>query len=146
MFYPLMMTTLNSCIKILRLYSVAYDEKLNTGVDEELSYCYLKIASLRKDKKFDQMFALDLQNRKTVMELLEKRLVANEKGEENKNGLSSIEPDPVNHQPEEISFLEMLIPINGSTENTLKLYRIKNHRSQVSAQYISHHKENKKGC
>ena len=50
---------------------------------------------------------LDLQNRKTVLELLEKRLVANEKGEENKNGLSAMEPDLANHQPDEISFLEI---------------------------------------
>ncbi len=109
----------DSCIKILRLYSVAYDEKLNTGIDEELSYCYRKIASLKKGKKFDRMFALDQQNRKIVLELLENRLPGNEKGEENKNGLSSEEPNPLNHPPEEISFLEILIPLNGSIENTL---------------------------
>ncbi|MDQ2719659.1 MAG: hypothetical protein M3Z26_07870 [Bacteroidota bacterium] len=107
-----------SCIKILRVYPVAYDEKLNTCVDGEISYCYRKIASLKKDKKFDQMFALDLQNRKTVLELLEKRLAANEKAEDN-NGLYPIEPDPANNQLQEISFLDMVNPTNGSIENTL---------------------------
>jgi hypothetical protein len=134
------------CIKILRLYSMAYDEKLNTGVDEELSYCYLKIASLRKDKKFDQMFVLDLQNRKTVLELPEKRLVANEKGEENKNGLSPIEPDPVNHQPEEISFLEMLTPITGSIENTLRYIESKIIEARFPHNIFHTIKKTKKGA
>ena len=57
------------------------------------------------------------------MELLEKRVVENEKSEE--NDLSSIEPEPANHEPEEISFLEMLIPINGSHENTLNFIESK---------------------
>jgi hypothetical protein len=110
---------IDSCIKILRLYPVAYDEKLNTGVDGEISFCYRKIASLKKDKNFDQMFALDMKNRKSVMELLEKRIGINEKGKENQNELFAIEPDFENNQTEAISFLEMLNPTNGSTENTL---------------------------
>ena len=44
---------IKSCVEVLRLYSKAYDEKLNTGVDYEVSFCYRKIASLRKDKKFE---------------------------------------------------------------------------------------------
>ncbi|MDQ2862503.1 MAG: hypothetical protein M3R50_02425 [Bacteroidota bacterium] len=116
---------IDSCIKILRLYPVAYDQKLNTGVDEEISYCYRKIASLKKDKKFDKMFGLDLQNRKIVLELLEKRLVTNGKGENDKNGLCPIEPDPAINQPREISFLDMVNPTNGSIENTLSYIETK---------------------
>ncbi|MEO9144022.1 MAG: hypothetical protein ABI237_00560 [Ginsengibacter sp.] len=45
-----------SCVEVLRTYPHAFDEKLNTGVDEEISYCYRKFASLKTDKRFDQMF------------------------------------------------------------------------------------------
>jgi hypothetical protein len=58
--------------EVLRTYPHAFDEKLDTGVDQEISYCYRKFASLRSDKKFDQMFILDLDNRKVVLDLLEK--------------------------------------------------------------------------
>ncbi len=108
---------IDSCIKMLRLYPVAYDEKLNTGVDEEISYCYRKITSLKTDKKFDQMFALDLHNRKSVLDLLEKRMEEIKK--QNEGELPSIEPQSTNIKPAEISFLEILIPINGSTGNSL---------------------------
>jgi hypothetical protein len=63
-----------SCVEVLRTYPHAFDEKLDTGVDQEISYCYRKFASLRSDKKFDQMFILDLDNRKVVLDLLEKRM------------------------------------------------------------------------
>jgi len=135
---------IKSCVEVLRLYSMAYDERLNTGVDYELSFCYRKIASLKKDKRFDQMFALDLHNRKTVMELLEKRLV--EKSEENKNDLSSIESEPTNHEPEEISFLEMLIPVNGSKENTLSYIESKIIEARFPHNIFHTIKKTKKGA
>ncbi|HEY5368805.1 MAG TPA: hypothetical protein VIJ75_07420, partial [Hanamia sp.] len=110
---------IKSCVEVLRLYSMAYDEKLNNGEDSEISFCYRKILSLKKDRKFDQMFALDVNNRKTVLRLLEERMVEMKKGEENEKDLSLIGPEPANPEPEEISFLDMIIPINGSKENTL---------------------------
>ncbi|HUZ61227.1 MAG TPA: hypothetical protein VMU83_20795 [Hanamia sp.] len=110
---------IKSCIEILRLYPKSYDEKLNNGEDSEVSFCYRKILSLKKDKKFDQMFDLDVNNRKTVLRLLEERMDEMKKDEENEKDLSSIETEPANHEPEEISFLDMIIPINGSKENTL---------------------------
>ncbi len=135
---------IKSCVEVLRLYSMAYDEKLNTGVDYELSFCYRKIASLKKDKRFDQMFALDLHNRKIVMELLEKRVV--EKSEENKKDLSSIESEPANHEPEEISFLEMLIPVNGSKENTLSYIESKIIEARFPHNIFHTIKKTKKGA
>jgi len=110
---------IKSCVEVLRLYSMAYDEKLNNGEDSEVSFCYRKILSLKKDNKFDQMFALDVNNRKTVLRLLEERMVEMKKSEENERDLSLIETEPANHEPVEISFLDMIIPINGSKENTL---------------------------
>jgi len=135
---------IKSCVEVLRLYSMAYDERLNTGVDYELSFCYRKIASLKKDKRFDQMFALDLHNRKIVMELLEKRVV--EKSEENKKDLSSIESEPANHEPEEISFLEMLIPVNGSKENTLSYIESKIIEARFPHNIFHTIKKTKKGA
>jgi len=110
---------IKSCIEILRLYPKSYDEKLNNGEDSEISFCYRKILSLKKDRKFDQMFALDVNNRKTVLRLLEERMVETKKGEEIEKDLSSIKPEITSYPPVEISFLEMLIPINGSKENTV---------------------------
>ena len=65
MFYSIDDDNVKSCVEVLRLYSMAYDEKLNNGEDSEVSFCYRKILSLKKDNKFDQMFALDVNNRKT---------------------------------------------------------------------------------
>lgn len=106
-----------SCVEILRTYTHAFDEKLDIGVDEEISYCYRKFASLRRDKRFEQMFVLDLHNRKVVLDLLEKRM--KEIKNQNERELPSIEPETTNHKPAEISFLDMLNPTNGSIENTL---------------------------
>ena len=92
----------------MKTYPHAFDEKLNTGVDEEISYCYRKLNSLRTDKRFDQMFVLDLHNRKVVLDLLEKRMEEIEKG--NEKELPSVEPESTNRQPAEISFLDMLNP------------------------------------
>jgi hypothetical protein len=113
------------CIEVLKRYPIAYDQKLNTGLDQEVSYCFRKVASLRNDKEFDLMFSLDLQNRKAVLELLVKRLVANEKGKYNTGELPETEPEPQNNEAPEISFLEMLIPISGSYENTLNFIESK---------------------
>ncbi|HEY5391027.1 MAG TPA: hypothetical protein VIJ57_02840 [Hanamia sp.] len=137
---------IKSCVEVLRLYSMAYDEKLNTGLDYELSFCYRKIASLKKDKRFDQMFALDLHNRKIVMELLEKRMVEKKKSEENKNDLFAIEPEITNHQPVEISFLEMLIPVNGSKENTLSYIESKIIEARFPHNIFHTIKKTKKGA
>ena len=106
-----------SSVEILRTYTHAFDEKLDTGVDEEISYCYRKFASLRRDKRFEQMFILDLHNRKVILDLLEKRM--KEIKNQNERELPSIEPETTNHKPAEISFLDMLNLTNGSTENTL---------------------------
>ncbi len=106
-----------SCVEVLRTFPKAFDEKLNTGVDEEISYCYLKITSLRTDKKFDQMFALDVHNRKALLDILEERIEKIKMQTERE--LSSIESESTNRKPAEISFLEMLIPRKGSIENTL---------------------------
>ncbi|HEY5390480.1 MAG TPA: hypothetical protein VIJ57_00090 [Hanamia sp.] len=110
---------IKSCIEMLRLYPKSYDEKLNNGEDSEISFSFRKILSLKKDKKFDQMFTLDVNNRKTVLRLLEERMDEMKKDEENEKDLSSIETEPGNHEPEEISFLDMIIPVNGNIENTL---------------------------
>ena len=107
-----------SCVEILKTYPHAFDEKLDTGHDPEISFCYRKYASLRTDKKFDQMFALDVHNRKVLLDLLEKRM--EEIKRQNEGELPSIEPEPTNHKTAEISFLDMLNPSNGSIENTLE--------------------------
>jgi hypothetical protein len=114
----LMMIILFPVWEVLRTYPHAFDEKLDTGVDQEISYCYRKFASLRSDKKFDQMFILDLHNRKVVLDLLEKRMEEIKKVNEKES--TSIAPGSTNHKPAEISFLEILNPTNGSIENTLK--------------------------
>ena len=125
---------------------MAYYEKLNTGMDEELSYCYLKIASIKKDKKFEKMFALDLQNRKAVLELLEKQLVGNEIQEENKNGLLLKESHSENYHSREISFLEMLILLNGSIENILNYIEAKIIEARFPYNIFQTIKKTKKGA
>ena len=137
---------INSCIEVLRIYPDAFNERLNTGLDDEISFCFRKVASLKKDRKFDQMFALDLQNRKTVLELLEKRLAGNEMQEENKNGLFLEESPPENYHPREISFLEMLIPLNGSIENTLNYIEAKIIEARFPYNIFQTIKKTKKGA
>ena len=132
-----------SCVEVLRTYSCAFDEKLNTGVDDEISYCYRKITSLKKDKKFDQMFALDVHNRKAVLDLLKKRM--DEIKKQNERELPSIEPQSTNNKPAEISFLEMLIPINGSIENSLSYIESKIIEANLPHNIFHTIKKTKKG-
>jgi hypothetical protein len=116
---------IDSCIEILRLYPVAYDEKLNTNVDGEISYCFRKIISLKKDKKFDQMFALDLQNREAVLDLLEKRMkqikTGDDKQQEKKLNLEVAKTS--NHPPSKVPFLDMITPLKGNKEETLQFIK-----------------------
>ncbi|MEO8823792.1 MAG: hypothetical protein ABI366_09470, partial [Ginsengibacter sp.] len=114
-----------SCVEILRTYPNAFDEKLNTGMDEEISYCYRKVDSLRIDKKFDQMFVLDLHNRKVVLDLLEKRMEEIETGDENQQEkkLSLEIAETSNHAPSKVPFLDMVTPLKGNKEETLQFIK-----------------------
>ena len=57
-----------------------------------------------------------------------------------KKDLSSIETEPVNHEPEEISFLDNELSLfNGNIENTLSYIESKIIEARFPPQYISRH-------
>lgn len=58
------------CLQLLEQHRKPYDESLEVTPDEELQWCFVKNRFLRNDNKFEQMYALDQENRITIKEAL----------------------------------------------------------------------------
>ncbi|HVU93714.1 MAG TPA: hypothetical protein VHE34_00755 [Puia sp.] len=109
---------LHRCRELLEQYPVAYPEPMPEDADDELKVCYLKNSNLKKSPKFRTMYSLDVENRKSILEAVNKRIAA--------LFPPSSAPDPVIPSPVEpestipISFLSMVRPMNGTPEETLR--------------------------
>ena len=72
------MDTLNQavirrCVQLMEQHVKPYDESLDGTSDEELQWCFVKNGFLQKDPKFEQMYALDQENRATIKEALARK-------------------------------------------------------------------------
>jgi hypothetical protein len=54
---------LEICVGLLKEYPVAFDEKMNTGYEQEITFCFRKMISLKEDVRLSEMFDMDTQNR-----------------------------------------------------------------------------------
>ena len=114
---------------LLQKAPVPYNEPEPEEADDELSYSYRKKRSMAKDKKraFDLMFSLDRQNRQAFLLAVEKRMSeltqAVPKAELSSPVPFSDEAAATMPATSEINFLDVLRPIDGSQENTLRFIK-----------------------
>lgn len=115
----LKLAILERCLELLQENFTPYSEASSGKLDEELEWCIVKNANLKKDPKFSQMYLLDDENRTVILRAIEKRIaefpktvVINQAAEE------PLEEIPGTSRT--ILFLEVLRPINGNPEETLQ--------------------------
>lgn len=109
------------------MFFTPYAEPVGDHPDEELKWCYTKNENLKKDPKFSQMYLLDEQNRRAILQAVEKRIA--ELGKPLLQTAVVEEPavleDATLPAAKPLSFLEVLEPMNGSPEETLQLIKQK---------------------
>ena len=117
----LKLPVLMHCLKLLKENFVPYGNEIDDA-DEELQFCYRKNKNLKKDSKFVRMYILDEQNRTSILNAVEKRI--NEfprpslhAGANEQPPISESETKPASNT---VLFLEVLRPMNGSAEETLR--------------------------
>ncbi|MEO5998578.1 MAG: hypothetical protein ABIN89_17615 [Chitinophagaceae bacterium] len=123
----LKLPVLKRCAELLLENFIPYAEPLDDHPDEELKWCHVKNENLKRDPKFSQMYLLDEQNRTAILHAVEKRIT--------EFPMPLLKPLPVSEPaiPEDETqpgtkiklFLEVLKPINGSTEETLQFIQQK---------------------
>ncbi len=86
---------------------IPYEGELPADADEELKWCWVKNASLKKNEAFARMYSLDQYNRRIVLDALKGSVTAE---------TASIGKRP----PKEPGFLDMLVPMEGSPEKALQ--------------------------
>ena len=113
-------TVLKRCYELLHQNFQPYHDHLpEDSMDEKLQWCNVKNRNLITDEKFKKMYALDQQNRTALLEALEKRIAGlNESADEKKEELKWVEPAAIKEAS--LSFIEILNPMNGSAEETLR--------------------------
>jgi hypothetical protein len=97
---------------------IPYHDIGEDNPDEELVWCMVKNNHLRGDTKFELMYQKDQQNREAILNEINKLL---ELSDTNKAEIGSLEiPSTIDKElKKQRDFLDMIIPINGSIENTL---------------------------
>jgi hypothetical protein len=115
----LKLAVLQRCLELLQENFTSYSETSSGNMDEELEWCLVKNANLKKDPKFSQMYLLDDENRTVILRAIEKRIaefpktvVINQAAEESLDEIPGTSRTTL--------FLEVLRPMNGSPEETLK--------------------------
>lgn len=118
---------LKRCEKLLREHFIPYAEPLHDHPNEELKWCFVKNENLKKDPKFSQMYLLDEQNRRAILQAVEKKMAESSK--------PLVQPATVEEPAilvdgkppaaKSLSFLDVLESINGSPEETLQFIRQK---------------------
>jgi hypothetical protein len=122
---------LQRCQALLKDHLVAYSEPIPEDADEELRFCYRKNANMKKDKKFALMYSMDEENRTSFLSAVEKRIAEFTPPHLNFDQIRSanLETKEEAHQagpaPKNILFMEVLRPMDGSPENTLKFIKDK---------------------
>jgi hypothetical protein len=66
-------TVSRRCLQLIEKHLKPYDESLKSTGHEELQWCFVKNAFLQNDPKFEQMYRLDQENRKTIREALARK-------------------------------------------------------------------------
>ena len=109
---------LQKCQNLLNKNFIPYNNIDEDNPDEELVWCMVKNNHLRADPKFELMYQKDQQNRQAILNEIDKLI---ELSDTNKAETASFEtPSEIDKEPKkQPGFLEMLIPVNGSIENTL---------------------------
>ncbi len=104
---------LQRCQSLLHNNFIPYDGIGEDNPDEELVWCMVKNNHLKVDPKFESMYQKDRENREAILKEMNKLM---ELSGINKNEtVLAIDQEP-KKQP---GFLDMIIPLNGSIENTL---------------------------
>lgn len=86
-------------------YIITEDE-----TDEELLFCIRKLDYLKADPKFIRMFSLDEQNRAAILQALENQTKTLPR---QNNSPKLVNENQIGIIPEQLSFLEVLKPMNG---------------------------------
>ena len=104
---------LQRCQSLLHNNFIPYDGIAEDNPDEELVWCMVKNNHLKVDPKFESMYQKDQENREAILKEINKLM---ELSGINKNETASaIDQEPTKQS----GFLDMIIPLNGSIENTL---------------------------
>lgn len=86
---------------------IPFEGELPEDADHELTLCWLKNVSLKKDEAFARMYSLDQHNRRIVLDALK--------------GSATAETASIGkNRPKEPGFLDLLTPMDGSPEKTLQ--------------------------
>lgn len=94
-----------------------YDATVKELFDEELQWCLVKNGHLKQDPKFNQMYELDKDNRTTLLQTLKEKIASLQKPEKEAQLLP---PEITTEENKTILFVDMLTPVNNSSEETLQ--------------------------
>lgn len=109
---------LQRCQRLLNKNFIPYNNIDEDNPDEELVWCMVKNSHLKADPKFELMYRKDQQNRQAILNEINKLV---ELSDTNKVETAPFKiPSAIDKEPrKQPCFLDMIIPINGSIENTL---------------------------
>lgn len=123
---------IKSAQDLLQSNPEAYFNINETEADEELLWCKLKNENLKKDAKFNKLFQRDIDNRRTVLEVLGKLI-------------SGTTPKTTNTEAVPSEFLEMVNPVFDTTKNTLEYIESKILEAKFPHNIFRSIEKNKKG-
>ena len=104
---------LQRCQSLLHNNFIPYDGIGEDNPDEELVWCMVKNNHLIVDPKFESMYQKDRENREAILKEMNKLIELSDIN--NNETASAIDQEPT----KQAGFLDMIIPLNGSIENTL---------------------------
>jgi hypothetical protein len=104
---------LQRCQSLLHNNFIPYDGIGEDNPDEELVWCMVKNNHLKIDPKFESMYQKDRENREAILKEMNKLIELSDIN--NNETASAIDQEPT----KQAGFLDMIIPLNGSIENTL---------------------------
>ncbi len=104
---------LQRCQSLLHNNFIPYDGIGEDNPDEELVWCMVKNNHLKVDPKFESMYQKDRENREAILKEMNKLIELSDIN--NNETASAIDQEPT----KQAGFLDMIIPLNGSIENTL---------------------------
>ena len=108
--------SLNRCCELLRENFTPYDDNLEEQADEELYWCLIKNGHLKQDSKFSKIYDLDKENRTSLLQTLTEKIASLQTLQKETQALPAETVTVENKKP---SFVDLLKPINDSSEATL---------------------------
>lgn len=109
-------TVLHRSLQLLTEHHIPYNPAKLLDADEELQWCFVKDKSLRESKKYEDVYRLDQENRDAIRLVLEERLLVPTLPEKD---------DLVQEVHSALSFVDMIVPTNGSSLETLQFIKDK---------------------